>query len=133
MHPQIHLNWVRSSSRRCELFLRLALVRAAVREEMGEPDEIPTDMKPDPKVMMRGMVLMVIGTFLTTLSRVSSNIWRPSSWGTRPDRPATSRIFSRLFTWIGFYRADAAEPRSRGRQGVGAVRINGLMPSSIFS
>jgi hypothetical protein len=36
---------------------------------MGEPDEIPARHEAEPKVMMRGMVLMVIGTFLTAYTQ----------------------------------------------------------------
>ncbi len=66
---------------------------------------MPTDVKPDKKVMLRGMGLTLLGTFLTAYVIVYTGaIWRPSVWGLGPDGP--SYVFGFLtgfFTWIGFY------------------------------
>ena len=66
---------------------------------------MPMDQKPDPKVMMRGMGLMVLGTFLTTWVLLhASDVWRPSVWATGTDAPAYHYgFFSGFFTWLGFY------------------------------
>ena len=64
-----------------------------------------TDAKPDAKVMMRGMALMVLGTFLTAYVLLhASEIWRPSVWDKGADAPFYFYgFFSAFFTWIGFY------------------------------
>jgi hypothetical protein len=66
---------------------------------------MPADCKPDPKVIRRAMMLMVIGSFLTVFVLAHSlEVWRPSSWKLGPDAPnATYGFYSAFFTWIGFY------------------------------
>ena len=71
--------------------------------------EMGMDMtkKPDPKVMMRGMILMIIGTFLIVYCLAhNAAVWRPSTWGitTIPDGSDFMHGFmSGFFTWIGFF------------------------------
>ena len=106
MHPQIHLNWVAVVvAVVASFFFGWLWYGPLFGKKWASLMKFPTDMKPDPKVMMRGMVLMVIGTFLTTYVLVySSDIWRPSSWGTGADSPGYVYGFlTGLFTWIGFY------------------------------
>ena len=106
MHPTIHVNW---------LAVLVAVVASFVfgwlwygplfGRKWAALMKMPADMKPDPKVMMRGMVLMVIGTFLTTYTLVfMSEIWRPSVWGGSGDLAAYVYGFlTGLWVWIGFY------------------------------
>jgi hypothetical protein len=99
MHPQIHVNW---------LAVLVAVVAAFAfgwlwygplfGKKWAALMKYPPDVKPDPKVMTRGMALMVVGCFLT------SDIWRPSVWGGGPDSPGYVYGFlAGLWTWLGFY------------------------------
>jgi uncharacterized protein DUF1761 len=106
MHPTIHVSWVA---------VLVAVVASFVfgwlwygplfGKKWAALMKFPSDMKPDPKVMMRGMVLMVIGTFLTAYTMVFfSDIWRPTVWGGGPDSPGYFYGFlTGLWVWIGFY------------------------------
>ena len=66
---------------------------------------MPMDAKPDSKVMLRGMVLTLVGVFLTAYVLVhTTNVWRPSAWGVGKDlADAVYGFFSGFFTWLGFY------------------------------
>ncbi|HEY6281557.1 MAG TPA: DUF1761 domain-containing protein [Burkholderiales bacterium] len=106
MHPEIHINY-------------LAVVTAAVAslifgwlwhgplfgKKWMSLMKMSTDCKPDPKIMMRGMGLTLIGTFLTAYVLAhSAEVWRPSVWGVGTDSPSyVYGFFSGFFTWIGFY------------------------------
>jgi hypothetical protein len=63
------------------------------------------DAKPGPGVMVRGMLLAVVGAFLTAyVLFFSTNVWRESVWGVGTDAPAyVYGFFSGFFTWLGFY------------------------------
>ena len=63
------------------------------------------DIKPDPKIMMRGMALMIVGCFLTAyVITFSGHIWRASTWGGGPDMPSSVYgFYTGFFTWLGFY------------------------------
>ena len=67
--------------------------------------KMPTDCKPDPKVMLRGMGLTLLGTLLTAYVLAhSAEVWRPSVWGVGTDSPSyVYGFFSGFFTWIGFF------------------------------
>ena len=67
--------------------------------------DMPADATPGPGVMVRGMILTVVGTFLTAYVLFhSTNVWRESAWGVGTDAPAyIYGFFSGLFTWLGFY------------------------------
>jgi Protein of unknown function (DUF1761) len=70
-------------------------------KEMG----VPADSKPDPKLMRRGLILMLVGSILTVfvLAHVGA-VWRPSVWKAGADASAAYYGFSAGFwTWIGFY------------------------------
>lgn len=68
-------------------------------KEMG----YPADMKPDPKVLMKGMLFMVIGNFLFAYV-LAHNI---EAWSFVPDMDQTSQfsmaLSSAFFLWLGFY------------------------------
>ena len=66
---------------------------------------MPADHKPDPKVMMRGMGLSLLGTFLTAYVMVhTGEIWRPSVWSVGKDAPSyVFGFFNGFFIWLGFY------------------------------
>jgi hypothetical protein len=63
------------------------------------------DAKPDSKFVLRGMALMILGTFLTAYVLAhSTNVWRPSVWALGADAPPyVYGFFSGFFTWLGFY------------------------------
>jgi len=106
MHPTIHVNWVA---------VLVAVVASFVfgwlwygplfGKKWAALMKMPPDMKPDPKVMMRGMILMVIGAILTAYTVVYvSDIWRPSVWGGTGDAAGYVYALATAF-WIslGFY------------------------------
>jgi Protein of unknown function (DUF1761) len=106
MHPTFHVNW---------LAVLVAVVAAFIfgwlwygplfGKKWAALMKFPTDMKPDPKVMIRGMVLMLIGTFLTTYTVVYvSDVWRPSVWGGSGDAAGYVYALATAFwVWLGFY------------------------------
>jgi len=106
MQPAIHMNW---------LAVLVAVVASFVfgwlwygplfGKKWAALMKFPPDMKPDKKVMMRGMILMVIGTFLTAYTIVwVSDVWRPSVWGGSGDAAAYVYALATAFwVWIGFY------------------------------
>jgi hypothetical protein len=63
------------------------------------------DVKPGSSVILRGMALTLLGTFLTAYVLAhSTNVWRASVWGAGVDQPAhVYGFFSGFFTWLGFY------------------------------
>ena len=106
MQPDIHLNyWAILVAMAASIVLGFLwygpILGKAWMKEMG----MSPDHKPDPRVMRRGMILMVIGSFLTALVLAySEEPWRPSVWKVGAD---ASNVFygfmSGFFTWIGFY------------------------------
>jgi hypothetical protein len=66
---------------------------------------MPVDAKPDPKVMMRGMGLTLLGTFLTAYVLAhTAAVWRPSVWGVGADAASyLYGFYSGFFTWVGFF------------------------------
>jgi hypothetical protein len=66
---------------------------------------MPTDKKPDKKVMQRAMIFQFLGLLLTSFVLAhSSLIWRPSVWGVGSDSPDyVYGFFAAFFTWVGFY------------------------------
>ena len=106
MHPTIHVSWVAVLAAVVASFVFGWLWYGPLfGRKWAALMKFPSDMKPDPKVMMRGMILMVIGAFLTACTMVYiSDIWRPSVWGGGPDSPGYVYGFlAGLWVWIGFY------------------------------
>ncbi len=106
MQPVIHLNWIAMAAAMAAMvvigFLWYGPILGKTwMKEMG----ISADHKPDPKVMRRGMILMVIGAILTVYVLAHSiEVWRPSSWKLEGDQPgATYGLFGAFFPWLGFY------------------------------
>lgn len=66
---------------------------------------MPIDAKPDPKVMMRGMALTLVGVYLTAYVMLhTGEVWRPSVWRAGPDAPPyVYGFFNGFFVWLGFY------------------------------
>ncbi len=106
MYPQIHVSWIAVVVAVVASFFFGWLWHGPLfGKKWASLMKFPPDMKPDPKVMTRGMVLTVVGTFLTAWVLVySSDVWRPSVWGAGTDSPAYVYGFlTGLFTWLGFY------------------------------
>ena len=106
MHPTIHVNWIAVLAAVVASFVFGWLWYGPLfGRKWAALMKMPPDLKPDPKVMMRGMILMVIGTFLTAYTMVFfSDIWRPTAWGGGPDSPGYAYGFlTGLWVWIGFY------------------------------
>ncbi len=106
MQPDIHLNyWAILVAVAASIVLGFLwygpILGKAWMKEMG----ISPDQKPDPKVMRRGMILMVIGSFLTAYVLAhTGEVWRPSVWKAGADAPAAVYgFFNGFFIWIGFY------------------------------
>ncbi len=106
MQPVIHLNWPAMMAAMAAMvvigFLWYGpVLGTAWMKEMG----LAPDHKPDPKILRRGMILMVIGALLTVYVLAHSmEVWRPSSWRLGDDRPhATYGFFGAFFPWLGFY------------------------------
>ncbi len=92
-------------------------------KEMG----IPAGSKPDPKVMRRGLILMLIGSFLTAfVLAYTGEVWRPSVWKAGADRSAAFygflRLFHRLLDLDRLLRAAPSRRRRLGKQVLEAVR-----------
>lgn len=106
MQPDIHLNyWAILVAMIASVALGFLwygpIFGKAWMKEMG----ISPDRKPDPKLMRRGLILMVIGSFLTAYVLAHGvEVWRPSVWKAGADAPAAVYgFFGGFFTWIGFY------------------------------
>ncbi|MEQ8323777.1 MAG: DUF1761 domain-containing protein [Vicingaceae bacterium] len=64
------------------------------------------DMKPEPGVMIKGMLIMLVGNFL--LVWVFANnmaVWNPATWGLEPSEisPFANGMMAAVFTWLGFF------------------------------
>src|SRR5258706_4307004 len=125
MQPDIHLNYwailVAVAATMALGFLWYGpIFGKAWMKEMG----IPAGSKPDPKVMRRGLILMLIGSFLTAFVLAhTGEAWRPSVWKAGADGSAAFyRLFTRLLTWIGLYLALLLRARGLGKQVFEPVR-----------
>src|SRR2546429_9431125 len=108
MQPDIHVNyWAILVAVAATMVLGFLwygpILGKAWMKEMG----IPAGSKPDPKVMRRGLILMLIGSFLTTFVLAhTGEVWRPSVWKAGADGSAAFYGLSAGFwTWIGFFLA----------------------------
>src|SRR5258705_9738025 len=106
MQPDIHLNYwailVAVAATMALGFLWYGpIFGKAWMKEMG----IPAGSKPDPKVMRRGLILMLIGSFLTAFVLAHTGEgWRPSVLKAGSDQSAAIYGFlTGFWTWIGFY------------------------------
>ncbi len=106
MQPDIHLNyWAILAAVAATMVLGFLwygpILGKAWMKEMG----IPAGSKPDPKVMRRGLILMLIGSLLTVFVLAhTGEVWRPSVWKAGPDQSAAFYGFSNGFwIWVGFY------------------------------
>jgi hypothetical protein len=106
MQPDIHLNY---------LAILLAIVAyiaigflwygplfgKAWAKEAG----MSTDCKPDRKVFLRAITLMIIGTFLTVYVLAHGvEVWRPSTWNAGTDASnATYGFLAPFFVWVGYF------------------------------
>jgi len=105
MQPDIHLNyWAILAAVAASMVIGFLwygpILGKAWMKEMGRP----ADHKPAPKVMQRGMILMVIGSILTAVMLAYSvEVWRLSAWKVGANTSnATYGFFVPFFAWIGF-------------------------------
>ena len=106
MHPQIHVNWMAVVvAVVASFFFGWLWYGPLFGRKWAALMKFPPDMKPEAKVMVHDMALMVIGTFLTSYTLVFlSDSWRPSVWGGGEDAPGYVYGFlAGLWTWLGFY------------------------------
>ncbi|TGN03132.1 DUF1761 domain-containing protein [Leptospira dzoumogneensis] len=61
--------------------------------------------EPDNKMMIKSMIIMIIGSFLTAYVLAHSLfVWKPSSWNLPGDGPAWMYgAYAAFYTWLGFY------------------------------
>ncbi|PJZ48262.1 DUF1761 domain-containing protein [Leptospira saintgironsiae] len=61
--------------------------------------------EPDNKAMIKSLVIMIIGSFLTAYVLAHSLfVWKPSSWNLPGDGPAWMYgAYAAFYTWLGFY------------------------------
>ena len=129
MYPQIHVNFMAVIAAVIASFMLGWLWYGPLfGKKWASLMKLPPDAKPDPKVMLRGMGLMVLGTFLTAYVMVhAGDVWRPSVWGVDADAPSYRYgFFNGFFTWIGFFvplllGSVAWEGRSWGLFGLNAA------------
>src|SRR2546426_12687651 len=108
MQPDIHLNyWAILVAVAATMVLGFLwygpIFGKAWMKEMG----IPADKKPDPKVMRRGMILMLIGSFLTAFVLAhTGEVWRASLGEAGADGAGGFfGVFYRFLVWSGLLRA----------------------------
>lgn len=106
MQPEIHINYLAVVAAVVASFLFGWLWYGPLfGKTWARLMNMPMNVKPDPKVMLRGMALMIAGTFLTAYVMVyTGEVWRPSSWKIGPDAPSyVYGFFNGFFIWIGFF------------------------------
>lgn len=105
MQPIIHVNWPAVIAAIVANFILGSLWYGPLfGKTWARLVGFPPDFKPEKSAMMRGMILMVIGSFLTVFCLVhASEVWRPSVWKVGADGPnALYGFMSGFFTWLGF-------------------------------
>ncbi|SRR6266849_5999374 len=106
MQPEIHLNWGAIAIAVVANFIFGWLWYGPVLGKAWAK-EMKMDMtqKPPAKVMVRGMILMIIGTFLMVFClKHNMEVWRPSTWKVGTDQPNHLIGFQAgFFTWLGFF------------------------------
>lgn len=106
MQPAIHLNWLAIGAAVIAnivigfLWYGPLLGKAWMREMGFAPDH-----KPDPAVLKRSMLIMIVSAFLTAYVLAHTvAVWRPSTWNAGTDAAnAVYGLSSAFFTWIGFF------------------------------
>ena len=106
MPPAMDLNWLAISA---AVVANVAigflwygpLLGHAWLKEMG----VAPDFKPEPVLLKRSMLLMIVSAFLTALIlSCAIEVCRPSTWGSGEDAPpAMVGLITALAVWIGFY------------------------------
>src|SRR2546429_5127684 len=109
MQPDIHVNyWAILVAVAATMVLGFLwygpILGKAWMKEMG----IPAGSKPDPKVMRRGLILMLIGSFLTAFVLAhTGEVWRPAGWKARAGRSGpvyrlSPRLLARVRVFLPF-------------------------------
>src|SRR3981189_2708457 len=106
MQPDIHVNyWAILVAVAATMVLGFLwygpILGKAWMKEMG----IPAGSKPDPKGMRRGLILILIGSFLPAFVLAhTGEVWRPSVWKAGSDQSAAIYRFpTRLLARIRFF------------------------------
>ena len=107
MEPSIHINYIAILIAVVANFVLgflwyTPLFGKAWGKEMG----FNMEEKPDPAVMIKGMVFMVIGNFLLAFVFAHNMAaWNPVSWGLEPSTvsPSANALMAAVYTWLGFY------------------------------
>lgn len=105
--PNIELNWVAILIAVAANFVLgflwyTPLFGKVWAKEMG----FNLDVKPPSSALVKGMVIMVIGNFLTAYVFAHNiAVWNPVTWGLAPSEVSVAMLaFSAaFFTWLGFF------------------------------
>ena len=106
MHPAMHINYAAVVAAVVASFLFGWLWYGPLfGKKWASLMKMPTNCRPDPKVMLRSMGLTLVGTFLTAyVLAPAGEVWRPSVWGVGADGPSYQYgFFSGFFTWAAYY------------------------------
>jgi hypothetical protein len=106
MYIQIHINFVAIAAAVVVSFIFGWLWYGPLfGKKWASLMNMPMDAKPDPRVMLRGMGLTLLGTFLTAYVLAhTAAVWRPSVWGVGADAASyLYGFYSGFFTWVGFF------------------------------
>ncbi len=106
MQPEIHVNYLAIlAAIVANMVLSFLWYGPLFGKAWAKQVGLPMDQKPAPSVMVRAMILMVVGSFLTAYVLAhSAEVWRPSTWKAGPDEANwTYGHAAGFFTWVGFY------------------------------
>ena len=105
MLPEIHLNWLAIvaaviSNVVIGFVWYGPLLGTAWMKEMG----MAPDFKPDPALLKRSMLLMMVSALLTAIALAFAiELCRPSTWGAGDDAlHAVYGFYAAVFAWAGF-------------------------------
>ena len=102
MHPEIHINYLSVIvAVIASFFFGWLWYGPLFGKVWMRLMNLPTEGKPSTGVMIRGMVLMIIGTILIAYVMAhASEVWRPSVWKVGLDSPSyIYGFFNGFFTW----------------------------------
>ncbi|WP_317896918.1 DUF1761 domain-containing protein [Aurantibacillus circumpalustris] len=107
MEPNIHINYIAILIAVVANFvLGFLWYTPLFGKTWGKEMGFNMEEKPDPSIMIKGMVFMVIGNFLMAyVFAHNMAVWNPVTWGLEPSTASPSAVatMAAIFTWLGFY------------------------------